>query len=262
MTLSRRRERILGRLRSRRSREREGLFLVEGVRGVAEALEAGAEIRYAVVSPGLESTEAGVALLGRLEAAGVEPDRVEDARLEELSDTRTPQGLVVACREPDWSFADLDPDRGLLVLDGVQDPGNAGTLIRAAAAFALGGVVALDGTVDPWNPKAVRASAGGIFRQRCVRLAWDAAGSALETAGVRILVADAGGRDVRRVRPGPRWALAVGNEGGGIRPGLRAAAEAVVGVPMPGGTESLNAGMAGCILLFSLAGSFRSSGSH
>jgi TrmH family RNA methyltransferase len=138
------------------------------------------------------------------------------------------------------------------VLDGIQDPGNAGTLVRTAAAFALDAVLALDGTVDPWNPKAVRASAGACFRIACASERWERLRPALLDAGLPLLVADAGGEEVGRRAGLPAWALVIGSEGGGARPEVRAAASTSVGVAMPGGTESLNAGVAGAILMFAL----------
>ena len=256
MALSRRREALLGRLGRRRDREREGLFLVEGVRACADALELGVETRFALRAPGLLDTGAGAALARRLDAAGVEVVEVDDATLAAVADTETPQGVLLVCAEPGWSLDALEPASGdrprLLVLDAVQDPGNAGTLVRAAAAFGMDGVVALDGTVDLWGAKAVRASAGGVFRTRVVHAPWDDASAWLARSGLPLLVADAGGEDVAGVAPGRGWALAVGNEGAGPRAELVERAERVVRIPMPGDAESLNAGVAGSILLYVL----------
>jgi TrmH family RNA methyltransferase len=250
MALSQGRTRLIGRLSVRKTREREGLVLVEGVRAATEALDGGAAVSLAVVSPRLESTEAGARLVQRLEGAVVE--RVDDAELATLADTQTPQGVLLVCRQPSTTLEALDGAR-FLVLDAVQDPGNVGTLVRGAVAFALDGVICLDGTVDPWGAKAVRASAGTVFRLPVVPA--DAASLVpwLAARGVPLLVADAGGEDAQRRAGAERFALAVGNEGEGVRAALRAAAEAVVAVPMAGPTESLNAGVAGSILMHTLA---------
>lgn len=246
MALSQGRTRLIARLRARKTREREGLVLVEGVRASAEALDGGAAVTLAVVSPRLESTEAGARLAARLQ--GLEVGRVGDAELEALADTQTPQGVLLVCRQPARGLEDLDGAR-FLVLDALQDPGNVGTLVRGAVAFALDGVICLDGTVDPWGAKAVRASAGGVFRLPVA--AADAADLVpwLADRGVPLLVADAGGEDAHGRAGAERFALAVGNEGEGVRADLRAAAEAVVAVPMAGPAESLNAGVAGSILM-------------
>lgn len=254
MALSRRRGALVERLHRRRTREREGLFIVEGVRAAEEALEHGAAIRFVVRGPGLDGTEAGRALSRRLDTEGFDVSDVDEAELARAADTETPQGVVLVCEEPGWSLDDLGAiDRSrVLLLDAVQDPGNAGTLVRAAAAFGLEGVVALDGTVDPWSTKTVRAAAGGTLQTRVVRASWDDTETWLEDRGIPLMAGDAGGEDVAAVTPAPRWALAVGNEGAGPRPELRARAERLVSVPMPGGAESLNAGVAGSILMYAL----------
>ena len=254
MGLSKRKRKLIGRLRGRRTRPREGEVLVEGPKTVEEALSAGVEARFAVVDPSLEASPGGRRLLEALEGAGVPVERVEADELAELSDTEAPQGVLLVCAEPDRSLADVlaSPEARLLVLDGVQDPGNLGTLARAARAFALDGLVALDGTVDPWNPKAVRAAAGASFRIPVVKAPWSEVGPVLRQARVTLIVAEADGRDVGEGAPPAPWALAVGNEGSGIRPEVAEAADERVAVPMPGGAESLNAGVAGAVLLYAL----------
>ena len=250
MALSRERELLLGRLRQRRTREREGLFLVEGVRSAEEALSARAAMRFAVVSPRLSRLEGGAALRGRLAQAGMDIVEVGDGELTALADTEAPQGILLVCVKPKPPSQEFEPGN-LLVLDGVQDPGNAGTLVRAAAAFGVAGVVALDGTVDPYNPKAVRAAAGALFRIPIRCAAWEEIECALRDRGP-LLMADMGGVDVGSARPDTGWALVIGREGAGPRPAVRGAATGTVAIPMPGGGGSLNAGVAGAILLYVL----------
>lgn len=253
MALSQRRARMVGRLRHRKTRERDELVLVEGVRGAREALDAGAEVRFALASPRLEGSEEGRALLDRLRASGTDVEGVDDAALASLSDTEAPQGVLLVCAEPGASLADTVRSGGrYLVLDAVQDPGNVGTLIRAATAFALDGVLALDGTADPWNPKTVRSSAGTAFRIPVVTVGCADALAALAGAGVAVLVAEAGGDRPGAEEAAGGWALVVGNEGSGPRARTLSAARAVLRIPMPGPAESLNAGVAGSILLYAL----------
>jgi len=158
--------------------------------------------------------------------------------------------VVMVLPEPRSGDGPLPPGP-LLVLDGVQDPGNVGTLVRAAAAFGAAGVLALDGTVDPFNPKAVRAAAGAIFRTPVLRTSWEHVDAELRTRGP-VLVADMSGRDVATLRPIGSWTLVVGSEASGPRAAVRAAATDNVAIPMRGGVESLNAGVAGAILLYAL----------
>jgi len=280
--LSRAREKLLARLASRRTREREGLVLVEGPRAVAVALEAGARIRFVLLADDLppELPPALSRTLAATRAAGIEEVGVPATDLARHADTQTPQGILAVVEEPGASLDDLLAPAAhpapaahlalILVLDRIQDPGNAGTLIRAAAAFGAVGVVALDGTVDPWNPKAVRSSAGEAFRLPVIRENWDAFDAWRRQHGVRLHVADAGGEDVRTFTPGRRapaadpatdsatdsatdlQALLVGNEGAGPRPEALASADTMLALPLASGVESLNAAMAGSILLWAL----------
>ncbi len=259
MPLSQRKARLLKRLAVNRSRAREGLVLVEGVRAAGEALAAGASVSFALVSPRLDSTDEGGRLRARLErAAGTESGgeghgfdvvRISDAEMTGVADTEQPQGVVLVCEEPALELgAALAGARRVLVLDAVQDPGNVGTLVRSAVAFSFDLLLALDGTTDPWGSKAVRASAGTVFRIAVVRCPAEEAVAALSSAGLSILVASAEGSAAVEPPEGG-FALTVGNEGAGVRDLVRRAATATVAVPMTGPAESLNVGIAGSILM-------------
>ena len=239
-------------LRLRRGRERRGLALAEGVRLVEEALAAGIRLHGAAVSPSLEATPRGEALKAALTRAAVPLLVLEEAALEELSDTEHPQGVVAVIEPPGWSLADFRRDElsAVLVLDAVQDPGNVGTLIRTAHGLGATGVLALPGTAELGNPKVLRAGMGSQFRLPAVPT--DDAGffSWLEETGTSLWVADAGGRPVRDSRPVRPFALAVGNEGAGVRPALEAVARGRLAVPLAGSAESLNVAVAAGILLY------------
>lgn len=230
-------------------------MLVEGVRASGEALAGGAVVSFAVVSPGVDATEGGRELRERLERrggqafGGFDVLTVTDAEMTDIADTEHPQGVVLVCDEPVVELGGaLTPGARVLVLDSVQDPGNVGTLVRSAVAFAFDAVLALDGTADAWGAKAVRASAGTVFRIALVRCDAEDALAALTSAGLPILVASAeGSAAVDAPREG--FALVVGNEGAGVRAVLDDAADATVAVPMTGPAESLNVGIAGSILM-------------
>ncbi|MDZ7779189.1 MAG: RNA methyltransferase [Gemmatimonadota bacterium] len=225
---------------------------MEGTRSAAAALDAGAAVRLALTSPRLLTREDGAGLVDRLAALDADVRHIDDGRLEDLSDTQAPQGILLVCEEPHATLDQLNV--GLwLVLDAIQDPGNAGTLVRAAAAFGADGVVALDGTVDPWSPKAVRASAGLVYRVPVVRATLPEFIAHATQAVVEVLVADAGGEDVGGLERKGALALVLGNEGAGIRAQLADAAGRTVAVPMRGPVESLNVGVAGSILLYALS---------
>ena len=245
-------------LHRRKARGRRGLTLVEGIRLIEEAVAAGLTIRGAVYSPALRRTPRGAALHRDLEAAGIPLQEVSAKLLDELADTETPQGILAVLEPRSWSLDDVPvTGRALLVLDGVQDPGNAGTLVRTAHALGAAGTIALQGTADPWSPKALRGAMGATFRHPVVTtddaafLAW------ARDRGVRLWAAAADGRPLdlvrREVGGGAREgaiAIIVGNEGAGIRPELAAAAAARVAIPLEPGVESLNVGVAAGILLY------------
>lgn len=238
-------------LQTRKNREREGLFVAEGLRVVEELIASEMALHEVVVAPSVEDTPRGRALVDRA-AQKTQVLRTTEAELRSLAGTDTPQGVLAVARIPERGLSDvvLDDPGVVLVLDGVQDPGNLGTLIRAADAFAVAAVIALPGTVDCWNPKVVRSAAGSLFR---VPVVYDAAGEVREwlaSNDVRAYAADAEGADVSRIVAAPRAALIVGNEGAGLSDDARAFADEVVAIRMPGRAESLNVAVAAGILLY------------
>jgi TrmH family RNA methyltransferase len=248
--LSQRRAALVAKLRVHKSRAREGAVLVEGVRAVAEALDAGVDVRFAATSPRLETSDRGGVLARRL--APFDVTEVEDGELTRFSDTEHHQGVLLVCDEPMASIDRIAPAGRYLVLDGVQDPGNAGTLVRAAVAFGLDAVICLDGTTDVWSAKSVRAAAGLTFRLPVARAPAAEVVERLRSQRIPILVADVRGEDVDASRFDHGFALVVGNEGGGVRGEIAESASAAVAVRMPGPAESLNVAMAGSILLHAL----------
>jgi RNA methyltransferase, TrmH family len=254
--LSQRRARLIQHLRKRKSREREGLVLVEGVRAVTEALDAGARVSFAVAAPIAGASEMGRDVIDRL--ADVEVVDVDDKTLVSISDTERPQGIVLVCEQPE-SDASRVVSTSTLILDAIQDPGNVGALIRSAVAFGFGGVVVLDGTGDPWGAKAVRAAAGMTFHIPVHSCDADSAIAAVSEMGSTLYCASAEGKPLRGPRQGhgtstggAGFALVLGNEGAGVRPVLREAADSIVSVEMNGAAESLNVGIAGSILMHEL----------
>jgi TrmH family RNA methyltransferase len=252
--LTRREERLLRSLRQRKARESEGLFLVEGVRAVEDLLASPLVPRLAVAASSLGDTPRGQALIQLLARQRVPLHEAPDRALAELADTETPQGILAVAPIPraglDALRMDADP-AALLVLDAVQDPGNLGTLARTAEALGAAGVVALPGTVDPWNPKSVRAAMGSTFRLPVVECGWDDLAPWLVTHDVQTLAAVVGGAPLEEPRP-RRAALVLGNEGAGVGDETRARADRAVGIPLRGRAESLNVAAAGAILLHEL----------
>lgn len=257
MALSKGKAKQVERLRNPRFRPREGCFLVEGVRVAREVLRGDLtpEVRFGLVSPRLTESPGGRDLMDALATSGYSMEEVTDRELEALSGTEHPQGVLLVVKEPKDPFAAIqkESEPRVLLLDAVQDPGNVGTLIRAAHAFGLTGVIALEGTVDPFNAKAVRASSGALAHLPVCRATWGKTRDWLEENAVPLLVADAHGEDIREFEPPPGWALAIGNEGAGPREDLSGGAAGSLAIPMHSGVDSLNAGVAGAILLFALS---------
>jgi RNA methyltransferase, TrmH family len=243
-------------LHRRRGRERRGLALAEGVRLVEEALRAAITIRGALASPALEATTRGMALKAALAERGVKLEAVSEAELQELADTDHPQGIVTAIEPKKWSLGDIRLTNGTvtLVLDGVQDPGNVGTMLRTALGLGAVGLVALKGTADLTNSKVIRAAMGASFRFPAVSAAPDELVAWARLQRAEIWVADTAG-----VTPGqlpPRTparapvALIVGNEGAGVGSALEGAATRRIAIPLTRGVESLNVAVAAGILLY------------
>lgn len=251
--LSAREEKELRALQRRKERERHGLFLAEGVRVVEDLLASPLRVRWALTASSLEDNERGAALTAELERRAVPLRVVPEREFALHAGTESPQGVLAVAEIPRWTAADLGrapPPQVVLVLDAVQDPGNFGTLVRSAEALGAAGVLALPGTVDPWNPKAIRAAVGSSFRTPIVSLTWTEAGEWLRGRGFEVIAAAVGGEPVRRSeRP---VALVVGNEGAGISSEVAAGVDRVMGIPLRGRAESLNVAAAAAILLYEL----------
>ncbi len=252
--LSDRQRRRLGRLLRRKDREREGRVLVAGVRAVQEVLTADAVVHLIVTAPRLAEVPGGAALAQALTRLGAESVEVADRTLAALSGMESTQGVLIVAEEPQAPGLDrLAKGHTMqVVLDGVQDPSNVGALIRSAVAFGWSPTV-LSGSADPWSAKAVRASAGTVFRQppaRATHEAW------LEWVGGQEQLpwlADASGPSLDDLRNEPRGsALIIGNEGNGVSDAIRRAPHRAVSVPLAQGVESLNAAVAGAVLMYAL----------
>jgi TrmH family RNA methyltransferase len=252
--LTRREARLLRGLQQRKIRETEGAFLVEGVRAVEDLLASRLRPRLIAWSSSLEDTGRGRALLAEAGRRGVPLRELAEAELREYAGTETPQGVLAVAEVPATGLDDLRPDAlpaAVLVLDAVQDPGNFGTMARTAEALGAAGLVALPGTVDPWNPKAVRAAMGSTFRLPIVPASWEEAAPWLDAGGFQVLAAVVGADPLGDTRP-ERAALVLGNEGAGVSAETRARAHREVGIPLRGRAESLNVASAAAILLHDL----------
>lgn len=241
-------------LRRRRARERQRLFVAEGIRAVEELLRSGLVIQGALASPSLAESERGAALASALTGRGVEGVTVTEAEFASAAGTDSPQGVLAIAGIPQRALADLvlPPRARLLVLDAIQDPGNVGTIVRTAAALGAAATIALPGTVDLWNAKVVRSAMGALFTHPAISCTADEFSSFIGRSGVEVWAADAGGEALGATEPPARLAIALGNEGNGLSPFLGGVASRVVGVPISAGIESLNVAVSAGIFLHEL----------
>lgn len=236
-------------LRRRKGRDAEGLFLAEGARVVGDLLDAGLPVVLGLFTEGAERDAGTADLVARLRERAARSERVSEKELAEHADTVTPQGILAVAGIPARGWDDLR-SRRLLVVDGVQDPGNLGTLVRTAEALGAGGVLCLEGSTDPWGAKAVRAAAGASLRLPVLRVGRAEAIEALAAREIPLWASAADGEPVRRRDARPlAVALAVGNEGAGVSDAVRRAAARVVAIEQAPGAESLNVAVAGALLM-------------
>lgn len=243
-------------LSRRKARERSGLFVAEGVRAVEELLGSEVRLRGVLSGPQLAEAPRGRALQEAMVARGLTHELVSEREFASAAATESPQGVLAIGEIPAHSLRDLGgcSTLTLLVLDGVQDPGNVGTIVRTAAALGATATVALPGTVDLWNAKVVRSGMGAHFRHPCMHASLDELASFLGDESIPLWGADARGTPVGGKKRPLRLALAVGNEGAGLSDRLRAVATELVALPIEGTVESLNVAVATGILLHELRG--------
>ena len=225
---------------SHREREMAGLFAADGVKLLEEA------VKYC---PGLET----VILSDEVEASlpeQVRLIRVPRDVMESISPMAAPQGAVFLCRLPEKKL--FSPKPGMLLLDGIQDPGNLGTILRTADALDVT-VVLLEGCADPYSHKVVRASMGAVFRTPVVTASWEQVSSACREAGIPVAVTalEDGAVDIRHAELS-QMAVVIGSEGQGVRREILESAGEKLIIPMNSHCESLNAAVAAAITMWQM----------
>jgi TrmH family RNA methyltransferase len=243
-------------LKRRKARERRTLFVAEGARTVGELLQSTFAVRGLLATAAFSETGRGRALLDAASLRGVPLTEVSDEELLSAADTEHPQGVLAVAEMPDHSLDSLAPVLGqrarVLILDAVQDPGNVGTLLRTGAALGVAAIVALTGTADLWNAKAVRAAAGAHFHVPALHCAADELVPFLRAHDLPLWGSAAAGTPLDQLTAPDRLAIAFGNEGAGLSAPVREAAACLVALPMAPGIESLNVAVAAGIILYAL----------
>jgi TrmH family RNA methyltransferase len=238
----------------RKAREKHSLFVAEGVRSVEEVLRSGLTVRGALVAPQLADAPRGQNLRKSLDEAGIEVADVSEKDFRSAAATESPQGVIAIGEVPVRALDTLDVAGvcRLIVLDGVQDPGNVGTIIRTAAALGATATIALPGTVDLWNPKVIRSSMGAQFRHQAFHADLEDLLSFLKRKQIELWATDTTGTALEKAGAPVRLAIAVGNEGSGLSPSVRAKAHRTVSLPIAQNVESLNVAVATGIILYQL----------
>lgn len=245
-------------LSRRKARDKQRLFVAEGVRAVEELAKSNLKILGTLVAPQLSGAPRGSGLLEVLQARGVEVTQVNEREFASAAETESPQGVLAIGEIPERSLEQVLSNQHtirLLILDGVQDPGNVGTILRTAAALGVTATIALPGTVDFWNAKVVRGAMGALFNHPTFHTTLEQLVSFLGSVGCELWGADAGGKPLDQtlsVTTPEKLALFVGNEGSGLSDAVREKLHQVVGLPIASTVESLNVAVATGIMLYQL----------
>ena len=234
----------LRKLGSKRSaRREEGVFVGEGPKLLQEAVHWRIPLETVVYASGVTLPQL---------PDDVRVVEVPDSLLEAVAQTQTPQGVVFVCRTPALELPEQLTGNRYLILDGVQDPGNVGTIWRTADAFGADGLILCSGCADPWSPKTVRATMGAVFRLPFLYVDdLPGAVSELKEEDIRVFAAHLEGkRDYDKEDYSGGTAFLIGNEGNGLRDEVAECADCRIRIPMQGRAESLNAAVAAAVLMF------------
>lgn len=236
------------------------LVLVEGVRLIEEALKSGAHFESVAFTSSLEADERGRALLEALRQVPCRGAHVTEHVMEAISDTETPQGVAAIISRPYYELGDIFAAKPelMVIADQLQDPGNIGAIIRTAEAAGANGFIATRGTVDPFNRKALRASAGSALRLPIATgVRRDEALNECQKHNIKIVVAlphpDRRAHIYTEVDLASPMALVLGGEAGGIDQDAISRADLLVRIPMAKSVESLNVAAAAAVLLYEAA---------
>jgi RNA methyltransferase, TrmH family len=249
-------------LRRSNVREAEHAFVAEGAKVVEAAIEAGAPIESLFVSAGWRSSAATVAVVERANGIGLRVFELGPGVMERVADTVSPQSVCAVVGAVDLRLDELVSGSAsaatrdvVIVCVDVRDPGNLGSILRVAGATGVSGVICCAGTVDPYNPKVVRASAGALFRLPLVTgVAPGEALGVLAEHGFRCwATVPAGGTDYASADLDGPTALVLGNEAAGLPEDVVARIDGALTIPMAEGTESLNVAMTAAVLCFEVA---------
>lgn len=232
---------LLGRAKERRE---AGAFVAEGVRLVEEAVISNWRFRFALYDETL--SERGRLQVERLRSQGVDVEEVSASVMKSISETEAPQGILAVLEATQLPIP--QSSNFILIPDQIRDPGNLGTLLRSAAASGVQAVLIPPETTDAFAPKVLRSGMGAHFRLPIHSMSWEEIGKSV--AGLQVFVADMDGQSCWDTDLSKPIVLIVGNEAEGASESAQKLANGKISIPMSGETESLNAGVAGSVLMF------------
>lgn len=234
---------LMGRAKERRE---ANAFVVEGVRLVEEAINSHWKLRFVLYDETL--SERGKSQVESLKSLGVEVDEIPASLMKSISETETPQGILAVLEFTQLPIAN-HPDF-ILIPDRIRDPGNLGTLLRSAAATGVQAVFLPPETTDAFAPKVLRAGMGAQFRLPIHEMEWEQIERIVTSANLQLYVADMNGVSCWETDLRKPLALVIGGEAEGASKEAQRLAHGKISIPMTGGVESLNAGVAGSVLMF------------
>ena len=228
-------------LSSKKAREEAGLFVSDGTKLLAEAVKWYPGLRTVILSDGVEAEV----------PEHIRVIRIPGDVMESISPMQSPQGALFLCKLPEKQI--FEPKPGMLLLDGIQDPGNLGTILRTADALNIP-VALLEGCSDPYSHKVVRSSMGAVFRTDVVQTNWAEVQNSCKAAGIPVGVTALSDRakDIR-LADVKKMAVVIGSEGQGVRKEILESADAELIIPMNPRCESLNAAVAATIVMWQMA---------
>jgi TrmH family RNA methyltransferase len=244
-------------LQTYQGRSRTKLFIIEGIRHLARAVERGASIESVFLDPSVLSNPFGQRLARRLHQQGIPGIRLSRDLYRDLTLASEPQGIGAVLKQEWFPLEHIRaPKHSLwLAVESIESPGNLGTIIRTAEAAGVNGILILDPNCDPYDPATVRATMGSLFSQKLVRCSVQEFNRWTKSNGVSVVASSPTGlMDFKALAYPFPAALIVGSEKRGLSDQLLEAADFVVRIPMHGGCDSLNAAVAAGVLLFEISG--------
>ncbi len=242
-------------LHMKKNRDSRGLYFVEGIRFVGDAVENGQEFVKVIISNKLQELNGGAKIIEQVTAVCPEVFLVPEKLFNELSDTQSPQGILAVLKKRDFDIDEVIKEcRSIVILDGLQDPGNVGTIIRTADSAGISAVFMTKGCVDLYSPKVLRSTMGSVFHMpifeglNIIELI-----DRLKLEDYRVIASHLDGKNnyYDEDMTG-RSAIIVGNEANGISGETAEKADRLVKIPMPGKAESLNASVAAAIMIYEI----------